>query len=140
MSGAAKPKSKAERLLRRTLSRKEYFRYVTRGYVLVSGSSGGLYKLTKSRAYNVHQLRPEKRTMCAVPADVAQLDYADIIVAQYLALINDENKFVETANIQGSGSEGMLDVCERSARAGQTLARGLQGAERQRDNFTATEI
>lgn len=103
-----KVKQKAERLLRRTLPPREHHRYRVYGHVRVTGSEGGLYKLTKSRAYNVYQLKPKKRTMCAVPADVYELDYADIIVAQYLALINDEKKFVKTANIQGGGAADML--------------------------------
>lgn len=93
------PRKKAERLLRRTISKKEWWRYKSKGYILCTGSKGGLFKLTASTEYGVYQLRPKKIKMCAVPADTYELDPADMITAQYLALKNNEKEFVKTANI-----------------------------------------
>jgi len=96
------PKQRAERLLRRTLPKKEWYRYMIKGYVLVWGSEGGLYQLTKKKAYGVNQWRPIKRTICTVPADIAKLDPADFITAQYLSLLNDEKGFLKITNVAGS--------------------------------------
>lgn len=94
------PKTKAERLLRRTVPRKEWLRYLMRGYVLVRGSSGGLYKLTKGKVYGIHQWAPEKAKVCAAPGGVDSLDPADMIAAQYLSLQADEPAFRLVANIR----------------------------------------
>lgn len=87
-------KIRAERLLRRVVPRKEWLRYMIRGYVLVRGSEGGLYKLTKRPIYGVEQWWPVKALMCAVPADNRDLPPADMIAAQYLSIKNDEAGFM----------------------------------------------
>ena len=99
------PQSRAERLLRRTLPKKEWLRYMMKGYVLVRGSAGGLYRLRKAKANGVDQWQPQKRTICAVPDRVGELDPADMIVAQYLALKNDEPGFLRIALRSGEMAE-----------------------------------
>ena len=90
----------AVRLLRRTLPRREWLRYTIKGYVLVRGSEGGLFRLNKEKAYGIQQLKPKKRVMCAVPEDANLIPIADVIVAQYLSIKNDEKGFIEKANLR----------------------------------------